>query len=39
MWRVLESVVQLRIFPHSLEQKTKVLHFILRMRVFPVAIG
>jgi hypothetical protein len=39
MWRVLESVVQIGIFPQSLEQKTKVLHFILRMRVFPIAIG
>jgi hypothetical protein len=39
MWRVLKNVVQIEIVPQPLEQKIKVLHFLLRMREFPVAIG
>ena len=38
MWRVLESVVQREIVPQPLQQKTKVLHFLLRRKEFPVAI-
>ena len=39
VWRVLESVVQIEIAPQPLEQKTKMLHFLLMMREYPVAIG
>jgi len=39
MWRVLKNVVQIEIVPQPLKQKIKVLHFLLRMREFPVAIG